>query len=500
MSDTAPRKRSTAGLTRLALSRVRKGVAYDDIAQTVYDNGGLDSRYITMTVMSAAIAVLGLMLNSPAVVIGAMLVSPMMGPIVAMGFSLALLDWNELKQSLTALGVGVGLALFVAILLTLLSPLKEPTSEILARTRPNFFDLLVAVFSGLAGAYGVIRQRGDTVIGVAIATALMPPIATVGFGLGTGDLHIAGGAFYLFLTNLVAIALAATLTAGLFGFRPKLATAGGRWRGIAVVAVLLVMSAPLALSLRAIAQESRVSAETRLAVGEIFKGADSRITQLETRSDGEEVTVSVLVSTREIVPTAQSQLTNWLEAALHLPVQVTLDQIAVADPEASARALQANQATPDPATQMRNRLIEAVPFETEAVLYDGAQRVAVIQPRRNSGLDLRGTVALERGLSARFPDVAIRVIPPLQRLEPVDLGDPASRGLAVWALARWRAEPLISICSPEPAPDPAEGEERGPDAGESFLAELTAAGVTAESSSGLCQRGDSNRARIALAE
>ena len=193
-------------------------------------------------------------------------------------------------------------------------------------------------------------------------------------------------------------------------------------------------------------------------------------------------------------------MTNWLEAALHLPVQVTLDQIAVADPEASARALQANQATPDPATQMRNRLIEAVPFETEAVLYDGAQRVAVIQPRRNSGLDLRGTVALERGLSARFPDVAIRVIPPLQRLEPVDLGDPASRGLAVWALARWRAEPLISICSPEPAPDPAEGEERGPDTGESFLAELTAAGVTAESSSSLCQRGDSNRARIALAE
>ena len=304
MSDTAPRKRSTAGLTRLALSRVRKGVAYDDIAQTVYDNGGLDSRYITMTVMSAAIAVLGLMLNSPAVVIGAMLVSPMMGPIVALGFSIALLDLDEMQRAVKAIAVGVGVALLVAIILTAVSPLKEPTSEILARTRPNFFDLLIAVFSGLAGAYGVIRQRGDTVIGVAIATALMPPIATVGFGLGTGDLHIAGGAFYLFLTNLVAIALAATLTAGLFGFRPKLATAGGRWRGIAVVAVLLLMSAPLALSLRAIAQESRVSAETRLAVGEIFKGADSRITQLETRSDGEEVTVSVLVSTREIVPTA----------------------------------------------------------------------------------------------------------------------------------------------------------------------------------------------------
>jgi len=501
MTEKVARKRSSAGITRLAMARVRKGIAYDDIAQTVYDNGGLDSRYITMTVMSAAIAVLGLMLNSPAVVIGAMLVSPMMGPIVALGFSVALLDLDEMQRAVKAIVVGVGVALLVAVILTAVSPLKEPTSEILARTRPNFFDLLIAVFSGLAGAYGVIRQRGDTVIGVAIATALMPPIATVGFGLGTGDLRIAGGAFYLFLTNLVAIALAATLTAGFFGFRPKLAGAGGRWRGGAVLAVLVIMSIPLALSLRAIALESRVTAETRVAVQEIFSGADSRITQLEARADDGEVTVSALVSTRQIVPTAQSQLHAWLAAAVHVPVEVTLDQIVVADPEASARALQASQAAPDPATQMRNRLIEAVPFETEAVLYDGAQRIAIIQPRRDAGLNLRSSVALERGLASRFEDVSVRVIPPLQRLEPVDLSDPASRGLAIWALSRWRAEPVVSLCRPAPAPEPAEGEEAGPDAGETFIADLAAAGVRAETpTTSQCQRGDTNLARITLAE
>lgn len=501
MSETPSRKRSTAGMTRLALSRVRKDVAYEDISRTVYENGGLDSRYITMTVISAAIAVLGLMLNSPAVVIGAMLVSPMMGPIVALGFSLALLDLNEMQRAVKAIVVGVGVALLVAIILTAVSPLKEPTSEILARTRPNFFDLLIAVFSGLAGAYGVIRQRGDTVIGVAIATALMPPIATVGFGLGTGDLRIALGAFYLFMTNLVAIALAAALTAGLFGFRPKLAAAGGRWRAWAVVGLLILMSIPLAFSLRNIAQESRVTAETRVAVEQIFSGADSRITQLEARAHDGQASVSVLVSTRELVPTAQTQLTNWLEAALHLPVDVTLDQIVVADPEAATRSLQAAQAAPDPATQMRNQLVEAVPFETEAVLYDGSQGVAIIQPRRNSGLNLQSSVALERGLSRRFEDISIRVIPPLQRLEPVDLNDPAARGLAVWALARWRAEPVVSLCNPDPAPEPAEGEEPGPSVGESFLAELAAAGVrSSEPANSLCQRGDDNLARIALAE
>ncbi|MGH7021760.1 MAG: DUF389 domain-containing protein [Brevundimonas sp.] len=165
----------TRSYVRRVLAYARRGVDRGDVEAAVYDNGGLSGRYLMMTVISAAIAALGLMLSSPAVVIGAMLVSPLMGPIVALGFSLALLDWNRLKQSLTCLGVGMAVALAVAVLLTLLSPLKEPTSEILARTRPNFFDLLIAVFSGVAGAYAVIRQRGETIIGVAIATALMPP-------------------------------------------------------------------------------------------------------------------------------------------------------------------------------------------------------------------------------------------------------------------------------------------------------------------------------------
>ncbi|RSB46204.1 DUF389 domain-containing protein [Brevundimonas sp. 357] len=133
MTAETPAAAQTRNLLRRLLVSARRGVDHAEAAAAVYENGGLSGRYLMMTVISAAIAALGLMLSSPAVVIGAMLVSPMMGPIVALGFSLALLDWNELKQSLTALGVGVGLALFVAILLTLLSPLKEPTAEILAR-------------------------------------------------------------------------------------------------------------------------------------------------------------------------------------------------------------------------------------------------------------------------------------------------------------------------------------------------------------------------------
>ncbi len=500
MTDAAKQARETRSLMRRFMANVRRGVDHDEVADAVYENGGLTGRYLIMTFISAAIAILGLMLSSPAVVIGAMLMSPMMGPIVALGFSLTLLDWAELKQSLTALGIGFGLALLVAILLTVLSPLKEPTAEILARTRPNFFDLLIAVFSGVAGAYAVIKQRGETIIGVAIATALMPPVATVGFGLGTGDLLIAGGAFFLFMTNLVAIALAATLTATFYGFRPRILERPQPWRALAVVVVFALLSAPLALSLRAIGRESQATAETRLAVDEIFEGADSRVTLLDVRSDGDRISVSALVSTRTLVADAQARLRERLDAALHAPVEVVLDQIVVADPQAAARAVQASQVTaPDPVTALRNRLTEAVPFATDAIMLDGQGRRALILLRPDAGLDLASAFALEKALQARFEGVDVWVTPPVHPFDTVDLGDPTAVDRAAWALARWRAQPAVRFCRPELAPEPAEGETAQPGAQERFVAALAAVGVALSTDDGpACRGGDRNLARIAL--
>ncbi|MEG1452478.1 DUF389 domain-containing protein [Brevundimonas sp.] len=479
-----------------ALARARRDIDHDDTAQAVYANGGTDGRYLMMTVISASIAALGLMLNSPAVVIGAMLVSPMMGPIVALGFSLALLDFTQLKKSLASIVIGVLVALSVAILLVLLSPLKEPTSEILARTRPNFFDLLIAVFSGVAGAYAVIRQRGDTIIGVAIATALMPPIATVGFGLGTGNPGIAGGAFFLFMTNLVAIALSATLTAGFYGFRPRLLERPRPWRGIAVLVVFLVLSAPLVLSLRAIALESRATAETRLAVGQIFADADSRITLLEARADDGQVNVSALVSTRRLVADAQSRLQDRLTAALHVPVTAKLDQIVVADPSASLNL--PTPATPDPKQALARRLADAVPFQTEGVLMDSEGNRAVIPLTAATGLDLAAAFTLEQALRQRFEGVDVRVIPPVSNLAPVDLTDTAARQRTVWALARWHASPSVTLCRPQALPAP-DSNTPPQTTGDRFVAELAAAGITPVlAPTDTCARGETDTARIAL--
>ena len=166
------------------------------VLDNVHDNGKLGPRYGFMIVMSCGIAMLGLLQNSVAVIIGAMLISPLMGPIIQLGMGLATFELRSIREALRTLFAGVLLALAIAVLIVWLSPLKEATSEILGRTRPTFFDLLVAVLSGLAGAYATISRKGETIVGVAIATALMPPLAVVGYGIAVGNWEIAGGAAF----------------------------------------------------------------------------------------------------------------------------------------------------------------------------------------------------------------------------------------------------------------------------------------------------------------
>ncbi|MCB2051085.1 MAG: TIGR00341 family protein, partial [Novosphingobium sp.] len=182
----------------------------------------LSARYLFMLMMSAGIAILGLLLSSPAVVIGAMLLSPLMGPIMGLGFALAIGDFGWTKQSAKSLAIGTVLSILFCAFIVFVSPLQTVTSEIASRTRPNLFDLLVALFSALAGAYAMIRGREGTVVGVAIATALMPPLAVVGFGLATLNGTVFWGALLLFFTNLMTIALTAAIMARLYGFRTSL--------------------------------------------------------------------------------------------------------------------------------------------------------------------------------------------------------------------------------------------------------------------------------------
>jgi uncharacterized hydrophobic protein (TIGR00271 family) len=160
-------------------------------------------------IFSIIIASIGLNVSSTAVVIGAMLISPLMGPIVGLGFSVAINDVDSLRRSLINLGVMVGLSLLTAFLYFQLSPLTQLTPELEARTYPTILDVLIAIFGGLALI--IAKAKRGTIItvisGVAIATALMPPLCTAGYGLAVWDLSIFGGAMYLFTINTIFIAL-----------------------------------------------------------------------------------------------------------------------------------------------------------------------------------------------------------------------------------------------------------------------------------------------------
>lgn len=161
MTETNTTAKDTIGkwtrALRLLHLRAQTEIDYTTVVQEVREDGALSGRYQFMTLMSCAIATLGLLLSSPAVVIGAMLISPLMGPIVQLGMSLCILDLRAMRSSLISIGVGVGLVLIASAGIVALSPLTQATPEILARTQPNLFDLLVAIFSGLAG--GVSRRR-----------------------------------------------------------------------------------------------------------------------------------------------------------------------------------------------------------------------------------------------------------------------------------------------------------------------------------------------------
>jgi len=169
-----------------------------------------DWNYWIELLLAAGIATSGLILNSPAVIIGAMLISPLMSPIIAVALALAAADVYLAVRAAVNLLASISGSILVSALITWVLPFHSPTSEILARTHPSLLDLGVAVFSGTAGALLLIRGGGGggltAMPGVAIAVSLIPPLCTVGFGLGAGpDGAIMGGAMLLFLTNLAAI-------------------------------------------------------------------------------------------------------------------------------------------------------------------------------------------------------------------------------------------------------------------------------------------------------
>lgn len=223
-------------------------------------------------VCSIFIASVGLNANSTAVVIGAMLISPLMGPILGIGMSVAINDIDTLRRSLKNFGIMVGLSVLTAYLFFELFPLRDESSELLARTAPDIRDVLIAFFGGLALVIARAKKGtiASVIFGVAIATALMPPLCTVGFGLAIGNLSYAGGAMYLFIINTIFIALATFLIIKLLRFPMVRYANSKRRRFIARLAsgLAILVMIPAGYTFYKVFEESRFMVQANQFINE----------------------------------------------------------------------------------------------------------------------------------------------------------------------------------------------------------------------------------------
>jgi uncharacterized hydrophobic protein (TIGR00271 family) len=294
--------------------------------------------FFLMVVLSCTIATLGLLTNSAAVIIGAMLVAPLMSPIIGIGLASISGDGRLMGNAASALLKGSLLAVLVSTLLTLGNRalpfifLQELPAEILARTHPSPIDLTIALAGGMAAAFAMAQPHLSAALpGVAIATALMPPLCTVGIGLALGRTDVAGGAGVLFITNAVAIAFAATLVFFTLGFGPNPLRNPGRLPRSLIIAALLTIFLIFPLtytSVNFVRQASRSRQIETLVRQEVRKANGSELIDMRVSQSGATLQMELTLRTNEPLQYQDSvALQEAIAGRLQTPVEMVINQV-----------------------------------------------------------------------------------------------------------------------------------------------------------------------------
>ncbi len=337
-----------SGLTQFWLRRLWRGIyavfpSLDmaervEVYKILYRGAHPDVDFFVMIVLSCFIATMGLLLSSGAVIIGAMLVAPLMMPILALALGIVQGDARLLHLSVEATLKGIVAAIAVALFLTILSPLKETTPEILARARPSLLDLVVALASGAAGGYALGRKEVAAALpGVAIAAALIPPLCTVGVGIATGQSRIAGGALLLFSTNLIAISLAAAVIFLLLGFRPT-PRERERWlrlrQGLLVAVILLLAIAiPMGIMMGHSVAEQRQQYLLQRALEQEINALPGGSLRDFTYTDADPLRIEVTLYAVQLDEGRAEQLAQRLTETLGRPIKIRFRVIPVIEVE-----------------------------------------------------------------------------------------------------------------------------------------------------------------------
>ncbi|MDX8365997.1 TIGR00341 family protein [Cytobacillus sp. IB215665] len=371
-----------------------------------------DTYYYVMVVLSCSVATYGLLSNSTAVIIGAMLIAPLMNPIL--GSALALINGNNklLRVTMKAEFIGASIAIILSALLTLLLPVSDLTPEILARTEPTLIDLIIALASGAAGTYAICYRSGATLPGVAIATALMPPLCVVGITIAKQEFQYAAGALLLFLANMVAIIVIGIIIFKIAGFtNPTLSN----YLNISVneerktlfsklvtnniiypFTLLVLICIPLIIFMANSIEADRTEKTIRNALEEglTVLSPESKIVSVEFSKEENEYTINTELNTERVIyPEDIRKLENSLEYKLASPVKLEADVTLVqkVSNESSTNAFQSLFPEPEEKivevieTGTPEEVIEQVVSEKLLLFEDTALEDFMFQYQRGTG-------------------------------------------------------------------------------------------------------------------
>ncbi len=287
----------------------------------------LAHNFSILLTLATTIATFGLLSNSTATIIGAMIIAPLMTPIICFSYGLINFNHRLLSYSLARLIFGILLTIFIACMVTKIIGFRLPDSEMLARTKPTLLDLGVAIAAGTAGAFAQVRRRvSDTIPGVAIAVALVPPLCVVGIGLAMENFHLSTGSFILFLTNLFGIILAAALVFLLNSYGSWKKAIGGL---LFLLTSLFIISLPLNFSFQEMIAENRI----RHAVYLYIRQSDKHLIEsvkVQLQKEKILVILEVIAPTGQVdranvkrrLKKAQKFISEQVQKPIHLKVRV----------------------------------------------------------------------------------------------------------------------------------------------------------------------------------
>jgi uncharacterized hydrophobic protein (TIGR00271 family) len=390
-----------------------------------------------------------------------------MSPIAALGFGFASIDGQRIRDAARVVLVGAAIGILTGVLITWLSPIRNATPEILARTQPTLLDLAVALFSGVAGGYATVIRKGGTAIGVAIATALMPPLATLGYGLGVLQIGFALGALLLFLTNLAAIAFAFAVVARLSGAARPMYRVEWTPRYVAIlIAAFVALAVPLSMTLVRITQEASMRNAARDAIRTVTGTDATRIAQLDVAWPlFGDPSVEALVITPKYTANAEQVASELLSERMGDDVSIKLQQVMAADLQSQTRAMvdaamertaAGIAADVPPFDAIRN----AIGLPTRSLWTNRAQRMVYVEPVPAPEWSLADYRVIEKRATRADDKWTVRIVPPPSASLTVILPQPepeATEGepkpaparrdalpdnavpidLTVWALQRW---------------------------------------------------------------